>query len=501
MGSLVSQRSAAALIVSLSLCSAAPIAAADLWTNYYPGVDYLYRVEAGQVIHMTEVNLAEEALWIRVSREGEGPSTPSAQAALLGSALTINGDWSTASNTRPYGLSVGNGWPWTDAVDPPNPPHSPDNWIFLACTTEKSCFFDERGLQRNWLPIWQNVVGGNEAKLVEQGVGQYYNGAFYTTDRHPRTGVCLDATGDLLRIFVVQGRRSDSLGMSFTEMTDLMLSFGCSEGMMLDGGGSSGMVLDGALVNERPTNEPNERVVTNHLSVMYTPSFDGACTPAPNSRSCSADILNICQGGQHEELDCGFFSATCEEDLGTAYCVLPACSAGGNSSSCDGSSELVVCSYGQAQTFNCDSFFGATCEEGFGTAYCVDSRCTAGGNARWCDGPIRKECAMGLYSQEVCTSGNVCLDGDCVPPEGGDDDDSGADDDDDDDDSGLSNDDDSAAGNDSPPPSPGEGAGSACACEAAPTEFEGYGCLLCWGLFFARRRSADHADLPPTSPR
>ncbi len=106
---------------------------------------------------------------------------------------------------------------------------------------------------------------------------------------------------------------------------------------------------------------------------------------------------------------------------------------------------------------------------------------------------------MGLYSQEVCTSGNVCLDGDCVPPEAGDDDDSGGDDDDD---SGLSNDDDSAAGDDSPPPpGPREDADSACACEAAPTEVEGYGFLLCWGLFFARRRSAGHADLPPTSPR
>jgi hypothetical protein len=157
-----------------------------------------------------------------------------------------------------------------------------------------------------------------------------------------------------------------------------------------------------------------------------------------------------------------------------------------------------VCSFGQAQTFDCDSFFGASCEEGFGTAYCVDSRCEAGGNARWCDGPIRKECNLGLYSQEVCTSGDVCLDGDCVPPEGGDDDDSGAGDDDDsgvdDDDSGLSDDDDSAAGDDSPPLGQGEDTDSACGCEAAPAEFEGYGFLLCWGLFFARRRSVEPAD-------
>jgi hypothetical protein len=49
-----------------------------------------------------------------------------------------------------------------------------------------------------------------------------------------------------------------------------MAELGAAWAINLDGGGSSAMVVDGVRVSGRPTNEPNERRVANHLAVVRT---------------------------------------------------------------------------------------------------------------------------------------------------------------------------------------------------------------------------------------
>ncbi len=498
----------AALLGATGLPNAA--LAADTWTHHHPGIDHLLRVDAGQVIHVARIDLSRSELSIRVTREGEGIRTPSSAASLLDAAVLINGDWSTAGGTRPYGLSVGNGWPWTDAMDPPSPPDSPDHWLFMACSSEKECFFDAPGEQSEWLYVWQNVVGGNEAQLVRAGVPQYYSGPFYTSERNPRSGVCLDSSGSLMSLIVVQGRRPDSLGMTFTEMADLMVDLGCHDGMMLDGGGSSGLVIDGVLVNSRPDNEPAERVVTNHLAILRTPSFHPDCVATPNGRFCDGSEINHCHGGQLESADCSVFGLACEEGLGTAYCVDPRCSNGAHQNTCESTTVMGTCQWGQYLDFDCSNLFGASCEEGGGSAYCVDPRCIHGGNANWCAGDVSATCIDGFYTTEDCRdSGMECDGGACVPASGdddttGDDDTSGDDDTGDDDDSAVAGDDDSAGddddgdddaegdddtSNDDPAGNEDESARPEtetweCACEqgATPTDQAGAALLALWLL-------------------
>ena len=65
-----------------------PLSAADVWTSPHPGIDYLHRTESGQVIHLAEIDLSEEAISIRVTRETEGWVVPSALAQSLSSAVT-----------------------------------------------------------------------------------------------------------------------------------------------------------------------------------------------------------------------------------------------------------------------------------------------------------------------------------------------------------------------------------------------------------------------------
>ena len=82
---------------------------------------------------------------------------------------------------------------------------------------------------------------------------------------HPRTAAGLTADGDVI-LMVVDGRQSDSRGVSLEELARLMLSAGAVTALNLDGGGSSTMVVDGMLMN-RPTGGTFEREVVSAIAV------------------------------------------------------------------------------------------------------------------------------------------------------------------------------------------------------------------------------------------
>jgi len=284
---------------------------------------------------------------------------------------------------------------------------------------------------------------------------------------------------------VIQGRRTDSLGMTFWETTDLLLSLGCHDAMMLDGGGSSGLVLDGVLVNARPSNEPAERSVPNHFSVLYTPEFNSECVAAPNGRSCSGATLQLCQGGQLEESDCSFFGAVCEEGEGTAYCVHPTCTDGGFDSLCVDATVLGSCSYGQLTEVDCSLPFGLHCAEDQGEGFCTDPRCSKGPNSNWCDGEVAKTCTEGGFAEIDCAlHGLTCLAGECLD-EGDDDDDSAEGDDDD---SGQNDDDDTTE----PPDEDSRDGSAGCGCSVVDAGGSQHLLLLALGVvaLWRGRRSA-----------
>jgi len=83
--------------------------------------------------------------------------------------------------------------------------------------------------------------------------------------RHPRTAVGVTASGKVL-LAVVDGRRPDSVGMTFSELADLMLELGAEEAMALDGGGSSEMIVDKKIVNV--PSDGAERRINNALLVI-----------------------------------------------------------------------------------------------------------------------------------------------------------------------------------------------------------------------------------------
>jgi exopolysaccharide biosynthesis protein len=90
---------------------------------------------------------------------------------------------------------------------------------------------------------------------------------------NPRTAFGTNRNGRYIYLMVIDGRET-SIGATFSEAADLLLTHGVYTAVALDGGGSSTMVVEGMdrlprLLNT-PVNEntpKRERAVANHLGI------------------------------------------------------------------------------------------------------------------------------------------------------------------------------------------------------------------------------------------
>ncbi|HPT21240.1 MAG TPA: phosphodiester glycosidase family protein [Bacteroidales bacterium] len=88
-------------------------------------------------------------------------------------------------------------------------------------------------------PEFRDILITGPLLIQESHEAELPSNAFIT-NRHPRTAI---GAGKRHRIILVtvDGRTKQSLGMSLTELTDLMAYFHCKEAVNLDGGGSTTM--------------------------------------------------------------------------------------------------------------------------------------------------------------------------------------------------------------------------------------------------------------------
>ena len=71
----------------------------------------------------------------------------------------------------------------------------------------------------------------------------------------------------MLYLLTVDGRSKQSVGVTLTDLAELMKRVGAWQAMNFDGGGSTTMVIEGALVN-KPTDATGEREVGNALLLV-----------------------------------------------------------------------------------------------------------------------------------------------------------------------------------------------------------------------------------------
>lgn len=139
---------------------------------------------------------------------------------------------------------------------------------------------------------------------------------------NPRSAIGIDKSGKTLYLVAVNGRTSESRGMTMSELAALMADLGCYKAVNLDGGGSTNMVAS-TVWNEKihTVNKPSEnRRVVNAVGLSYssepgTPSgitleadsksvFIGQSTKISyavydeNKRPVSADVSFYADGGE-----------------------------------------------------------------------------------------------------------------------------------------------------------------------------------------------------------
>jgi exopolysaccharide biosynthesis protein len=122
----------------------------------------------------------------------------------------------------------------------------------------------------------QHVVSGGPTLLVagelstnfeEEGFSEKF-----AETRHPRTAVGRTAAGDIWLV-VIDGRQEGiSSGATLTELTETMVSLGCTDAINLDGGGSSTLALNGVVLN-RPS-DPKPRPVSNGILLFSDNPFE-----------------------------------------------------------------------------------------------------------------------------------------------------------------------------------------------------------------------------------
>lgn len=122
------------------------------------------------------------------------------------------------------------------------------------------------------IAVYPNVMLAGPMLIEHSNILSLSKNAF-NDNRHPRTAIGIK---DNKLIFItVDGRRSQSQGVSLHELTDIMRWYGCQHAMNLDGGGSTAMYILGqpfqGIVNYPSDNQKfdheGERKVSNIIYI------------------------------------------------------------------------------------------------------------------------------------------------------------------------------------------------------------------------------------------
>jgi exopolysaccharide biosynthesis protein len=155
-------------------------------------------------------------------------------ARVAGPAMTDGQTWSSGTNERPCLVVHTNHAVSIEMLECP----APDDW---------------------------EVIGGNILLVHDGQIVTHQNNA-----RHPRTAAGLDASGKVLTLLVLDGRKPGvATGMTYDELAAEMLRLGCKEAFNFDGGGSSVMAVreHGAMKILNEPTDGRERAVANVLGI------------------------------------------------------------------------------------------------------------------------------------------------------------------------------------------------------------------------------------------
>lgn len=102
--------------------------------------------------------------------------------------------------------------------------------------------------------------------LLSNSILQKLPNMKFVHKRHPRT--CLCKTKDKILFITIDGRSEKADGMSLIETQKYLKDMGCVDAINLDGGGSTAMWTKNNGIENKPSDENGERVVSNAILIL-----------------------------------------------------------------------------------------------------------------------------------------------------------------------------------------------------------------------------------------
>ena len=263
----------------LLAASAVPAAAVDTWSDPYPGVRRLKRTTATQNINVLVVDLCAPGVSVRATKTGERKRTPSSFGELVGAQAAINGDFFSFETYSTGGPAMSGGVAWGGADG---------TYVSPVQFGPGRVALPGHGSTAGVGPWAREVVSGHPS-LIVGGMLRDNDGDPLCTARHPRTALGFDKAHTKLFVAVIDGRATNRLGMTCSEMQSLFVGLGAHDAVNLDGGGSSAMWLAGTGVVNNPS-DGAQRVVANHLAIRATGQGEAAhCAPRYDAALATAE--------------------------------------------------------------------------------------------------------------------------------------------------------------------------------------------------------------------
>lgn len=269
-----------ALYTAGLIALAAPAAAApvETTTTPYPGVTHVTWTDAAasQRAHFVILDLSNDSLTLRVTREDARGRTTSQAARDTGAQIAINGDLFAPANFVPDGLAVADGAPWSSAHDDDR--EAVLRFGKLVSGTDALIIPPETVVAPADLPAFATGALGGRPLLVRAG---QIPTSFECGDpdtaactRAPRTAIGLTADRRTMILAVVDGWQAGALGMTAAELAPLMAARGARDAVLVDGGGSSTLYIANEGVNglvNRPSDGVERPVADQLLITSSTP--------------------------------------------------------------------------------------------------------------------------------------------------------------------------------------------------------------------------------------
>lgn len=254
-------------IAVLAVVFLAAAAQAQQWTSVGPGVDYRRFTAGSQDVHVTRVDLTNDAIRVIGTRESDRGTRVSEFAKRNKAIAAINADYFDA-NMQPVGLSVGPCGIWKETKDTTREGVVAVGKGKARIDTQREVMAEVEEWIDSAVSGWPMLVRACTPLTASDLPGS----DAFTRSPHPRSAAGVSRDGKMLYLVVVDGRRADAVGMTLAQLATFMSTeLNACAAINFDGGGSSAMWVGDKLVS-RPS-DGSERRVANHLAVVARDSF------------------------------------------------------------------------------------------------------------------------------------------------------------------------------------------------------------------------------------